>query len=122
MKYIQVYDMERVNELYKDGYRLHTVAVETYQEDRTARTVSKPVYMMSLQEPSKYLGVRWVMRMNLTHEKQEIPDGWKIIHHTAKEMVLVEKGEDPLYKELREWIASDGELDSVISIVEDYCG
>ena len=120
-KYILVTDMLRVNELYQDGYRCHTHTVHTYHDDMSGRIMSKDQFLMSLQEPSKYDDMTAFKKMPITFEEQPVPQGWKGIHHTSKEMILKKAGEDEFYKAMREWLAGDGELDSVISIVEDYC-
>ena len=121
-KYRQVYDISRVNELYEEGYRLHTVATETFQEDNTARMITRPFYLMSLQEPNKYENIDKYKSFQITREEQTLPEGWQILHHTSKELIGVTKHEgDKLRNALRDWLACDGELDSVISIVEDYC-
>ena len=120
-KYILTDNIPRVNELYQLGYRVHTVTVHTYREDMTGSIVSTDMYLMSLQEPSKYDDMVAFKKMPITYEEQPIPVGWKAIHHTAKEIVLKKTCEATLIQELKDWFDKDGELDSIISIVEDYC-
>ena len=120
-KYIEVFNILRVNELEEKGYRLHTKLPRLYVDDASGRIMTDYVYTMSLQEPSKYDDMVAFKKMPITYEEQPIPVGWKAIHHTAKEIVLKKTGEASLVQELKDWLDKDGELDSVISIVEDYC-
>ncbi len=87
-KYVQVYEVTRVNELSDDGYRLHTMTVEHSFKDGSTQLTAKPVYMMSLQDPSKYDDMLAFKKMPITFEEQAVPEGWKAIHHTSKEMIL----------------------------------
>jgi len=121
-KYIHVYDMKRVNELYAEGYSHKETVVEIESDDATGRIVSKVSYVVSLQEPNKYENIDKYKSFQITREEQTLPEGWQILHHTSKELIGVTKHEgDKLRNALRDWLACDGELDSVISIVEDYC-
>jgi len=87
-KYREVFDMKRVNALYLEGYSHKETIVETYSDDKTGRIVTKKSYMMSLQEPSKYDDMLAFKKMPITFEEQPVPEGWKGIHHTSKEMIL----------------------------------
>ena len=123
-EYRQVYDMKRVNELQAEGYTHKETIVETYSDDATGRIVSKVSYMMTLKDPG-YGDVVEVRDAPQDEANQllALNDGWVIASTSvsSKFYRMVKRGEDPLRNALKAWIASDGELDSVISIVEDYC-
>ncbi len=87
-KYILVDNIPRVNELYAEGYRVHTAMIEHYNPDHATKLMARPMYLMSYQEPSKYDDMLAFKKIPITVEEQPIPEGWKAIHHTAKEMVL----------------------------------
>jgi len=48
--------------------------------------------------------------------------GWEIASTSvsSKFYRMVKRGEDTLRQELRDWLDKDGELDSIISIIEDH--
>ena len=118
-KYRQVDNIPRVNELYEEGYRVHSVTPQISEYGHT----NGHIYLMSLQEPNKYDNIDKYKSFQITREEQTLPEGWTILHHTSKELIGVTKhGEDTIRKELSEWLANDGELDSILSIVEDYIG
>jgi len=87
-KYREVFDMLRVNELVEEGYKLHTVTPRTYSDDASNKIKTDCVYMMSLQEPSKYDDMLAFKKIPITVEETPVPEGWKAIHHTSKEMIL----------------------------------
>ena len=88
-KYILVYDIPRVNELYTQGYTLKFHTVHTWTDDHSRSIMSKDQYLMSLSMPSKYDDIVAFKKAPITEDWQDVPDGVKIIHHTSKEMVLV---------------------------------
>jgi len=87
LKYKTTGKLSVVNELYEKGYRLHTVLPVISEYGNTWGYQ----YILSLSEPSKYDDVTKFKKINITFEEQEVPEGWEIIHHTSKEMILVKK-------------------------------
>jgi len=121
-KYIKVASLEKANEL-SEEYSLRTPIVYTYQrmvEGVVGGVQTDVEYLMSLREESKYDNIEKHKKVQITFDEQPIPEGWEVIHHTSKELILVKRGEDALRQELRDWLDKDGELDSIISIIEDH--
>ena len=91
LKYVRTHSIEACNKRYREeGYKVHSVIVNHDQiGDQNPR--SNISYLMSLQEPSKYDDVAIFKKLPITFDETLVPDGWKIIHHTSKEMILVKK-------------------------------
>lgn len=120
-KYLILYSITEVNEAVEQGYRLHTV----FQQPPVPTRGLSATFIMSLQEPSKYDNVEKFMKVPITTYEQDVPDGWTIIHHTAKEMVLIEKGDSELVTALKEWYYNqdnnpEENVQGALGIVEDY--
>jgi len=73
------------------GYRLHTQNAVSYTVDGVP--YREIILTYSLQEDSKYDDIEKYMKVNITDEEQTIPEGWQVIHHTSKELILVKKHE-----------------------------
>jgi len=114
----------RVNELIEEGYECLTMNVHTYHDDVAGGVTSVNQYLMILKDKgySDVVEVRDAPQDD-ANKLLALNDGWVISSTSvsSKFYRMVKRGEDPLRNALKEWIASDGELDSVISIVEDYC-
>ena len=78
-------------EYVSNGYRLHTQNVVSNTVDGVP--YKEIILTYSLQEDSKYDDIEKYMKVNITDEEQTIPEGWSVIHHTSKELILVKKHE-----------------------------
>ena len=85
-KYVTVDNMLRVNELYEQGYKVHTHTVHTYHDDMSGRVMSKDQFLMSLQEPSKYDDMTAFKKMPILFEEQPVPKGWKAIRFPSSRL------------------------------------
>ena len=81
-----VYD---ANELYDVGYRLHTVIPLSSEDGCTWGMY----YIMSLREPTKYDNIDLFKKIEITYDEKKVPDGWRTIHHTSKELIVVKDHE-----------------------------
>jgi len=130
LKYIRVFDIEQANKHYREeGYTIKEPLITIRQEDMSGRIVTDISYLMSLQEPSKYDDVTMFKKLSITFDETQVPEGWTIIHHTSKEMILVKKrveAEEPtpnldprVWKELvnmeEETDVEGGEPDTIIT-------
>jgi len=92
-KYIRVFNLEKANEKYDEGYRVHTPIVTITQEDVSARVVSDISYLMSLSEPTKYDDIEKYKKLPITEQEGTVPENWRVIHHTSKELIVVKDHE-----------------------------
>ena len=90
LKYIRTHSIEACNNRHADGYKVHSVIV-THDQIGDQNPRSNISYLMSLQESGKYDDVTLFKKLPITFDETPVPDGWKIIHHTSKEMILVKK-------------------------------
>jgi len=93
-KYVKVSNLVEANKLVEEGYSLRCPIVYTYHSSTTGRIETDVEYLMSLREDGKYDNVEKFRKVPITAEEQGVPDGWEIIHHTSKEMILVKRREE----------------------------
>ena len=84
LKYIIVDRIDLANDLVEKGYKLHTAI-----HRGSADGVIWISYIMSLSEPSKYDDIEKYMKIPIEYEEQVIPEGWRVLHHTSKELIIV---------------------------------
>lgn len=91
-KYIRVFDLEKANLKYEEGYKIHSPIVTEYRiGDGNPQTQIS--YLMGLSEPSKYDDIEKYRRFPITEQEQTLPKGWCVLHHTSKELIGVKKTE-----------------------------
>lgn len=91
-KYVKVTTIYAANEI-ADEYSLRTPIVYTHTDEK-GQVNTDVEYLMSLREPNKYDDIEKYMRIPITSEEQTLPEGWEVIHHTSKELVIVKRGTD----------------------------
>jgi len=121
-KYIKVASLQDANEK-AELYSLRESIVYTYAEDQTGRIKTDVEYLMSLREESKYDNVEKFKKVDLAYEEQEVSEGWIMIHHTSKEVVLVKKNVEPRYtlEEAIEELVGGGNYIHVDNAYEYVC-
>ena len=92
-KYIEVYDMLRVNELDELGYKLHSVTPRTYADDATGRIKTDHAYMMSLSSEKAYDNITHLIDIP-PHEVDNwlkagfiVADSWSKVVRMVKKVV-----------------------------------
>lgn len=84
LKYIGVNDIQLANALVENGYKLHSAVPRSDRDGNQWIT-----YIMSLSDPSKYDDIDRFKKIPIESEEQTIPEGWRVIHHTSKELIIV---------------------------------
>ena len=89
LKYVRTYSIEGCNKRYEEGYRVHSVITTLRQEDVSGRFMTDISYLMSFQEQNKYDDIDKFKKLIITEQEQTVPQGWRVIHHTSKELIAV---------------------------------
>ena len=94
-KYVLVFDMIRVNELYNEGYKCHTHTVHTYHDDLSGRVMSKDQYLMSLSSEKAYDNITNLADITPGQVDEYLADGWVVADSWSKVVRMVKKVETP---------------------------
>ena len=90
-KYVEVYDMLRVNELVELGYKLHSVTPRTYADDASGRIKTDHAYMMSLSAEKAYENISNLIDIAPYEVDGYLAQGWIVADSWSKVVRMVKK-------------------------------
>ena len=83
----------QIDDAVTDGYRVHTFTSQYEESECQGIGYTRYIALMSLSEPTKYDDIEKYKKLPITEQEGTIPRGWKVIHHTSKEFIIVKKHE-----------------------------
>ena len=89
-KYLWVESLQEANELAEE-YSIKDVVVQHYTYPGNGAITSEVSFIMSRREAGKYDDIEKYRKVPITEEEQTVPEGWEVIHHTSKELILVKR-------------------------------
>ena len=90
-KYIEVFDMLRVNELVDLGYKLHSVTPRTYSDDMSNKIKTDCIYMMSLSSEKAYDNIEGLKDIHPDEATRYLDKGWIVADSWSKVIRMVKK-------------------------------
>jgi len=103
-KYLWVTTLEEANRLAEE-YSIKEVVVK-YIGGVGNYYYPETHYLLSRRETGKYDDIERFKRVPISEEEQTVPEGWGVLHHTSKELILVKRGRESQ----REWAPSIPEV------------
>jgi len=90
-KYRMVFTLDRVNELYEEGYKVHTHTVHVYHDDISGRVMSKDQFLMSRSSEKAYDNITNLKDVEPQYADEYLAKGWIIADSWSKLVRVVKK-------------------------------